>query len=82
MLTTDLDTLARKHASLAAGYRMAGERDLARAHDKVALEARYACDRIQAALAGVEAARPMPVKPVRIATVCGKPAWTKRSVAP
>lgn len=72
--------IANSHAERAAGYRMAGERALARAHEGVALEARHAHERLTAALERLEKAKPEPAKLVRIATRAdGRPAH-QRSV--
>jgi len=81
-LLDQLDTLARRFAERAAGFRMAGERDKAMAHDRVAAEARYAADRLKATLAKAASAAPMPERVVRIATLAdGQPAYARRSVA-
>ena len=77
-LLADLTTLQERAATLAAGYRMAGERHQAQAADKVAMEARYAADRLAVALATLASAQPMPERTPRIATLAdGRPAYTR-----
>ena len=79
----DLGHLAKRHGGLAAGYRLAGERQLAKAHQLVADRATLALRELTASLAALERAQPMPQHAPRgVATLAdGRPVYERRACA-
>ena len=71
--TDELRRLAEKHQNLAHGFRLCGERNLAMAHQRVADRCKVAWCDIEAALVGVDTAKPVPLPPVKSTRASERP---------